>query len=258
MKTRELTKVAFLASLLMIGYLLCYNILYVEVVTFLTLLYGCTQRRKIAMMACFCFGLLVLLIFGIFPWSLMYCVIFPFVTFLTLLYGCTQRRKIAMMACFCFGLLVLLIFGIFPWSLMYCVIFPCYAWLASYLKKWLLKGEVACIFISFIFAFLLGQLIDLPYWLFSGKLTLLYMAAGLKASLIQGLICAIESACFFRSFLLGQLIDLPYWLFSGKLTLLYMAAGLKASLIQGLICAIESACFFRSVSQRVLKMEGIK
>ena len=152
MKTRELTKVAFLASLLMIGYLLCYNILYVEVVTILTLLYGCTQRRKIAMMACFCFGLLVLLVFGIFPWSLMYC-----------------------------------------------VIFPCYAWLASYLKKWLLKGEAACIFISFIFAFLLGQLIDLPYWLFSGKLTLLYMVAGLKASLIQGLICAIESACFFRS-----------------------------------------------------------
>lgn len=64
----------------------------------------------------------------------------------------------------------------------------------------LIKSHVAQILICFLFSFLLGQLVDLPFLLFSDKVTMLYLLLGLKTSLIQGVITAIEAALFFDAF----------------------------------------------------------
>lgn len=151
MKPKQLATVALLVALMYIAYSLFSLVLYLEVITFVTVLIAC---------------------------------LFPL--------------KIAMMASFCFGLLHIVLNGIFPWTVMFILIFPMYSFLGYTLKRFLIQNGTLTILIGFMFSFLIGQLVDLPYLLFSGKITVLYLMVGLKTSLMQGLLSAFLYAFLFK------------------------------------------------------------
>lgn len=153
MKTRELTHIALLACIMYVGFVSFSSVLYLEVITVITVLIGVTFKLKESLMA-----------------SLV------------------------------FAMINLLTNGIFPWTIMYLILFPCFSFLSYALRNLLIKSHVTQILICFLFSFLLGQLVDLPFMLFSGKVTMLYLLLGLKTSLIQGVITAIEAALFFDTF----------------------------------------------------------
>jgi biotin transporter BioY len=77
MKTRELTRIALLATMLYIIFRIGGLILYIEWVNFTIMLYGVYLSRKEAWFSVVVFSLMVMLTMGIAPWSLMYLVVFP-------------------------------------------------------------------------------------------------------------------------------------------------------------------------------------
>lgn len=120
------------------------------------------------------------------------------ITFTTVLIACLFPLKLSMMASFCFGLLHIVLNGVFPWTVMFIAIFPLYSFLGYTLRHQLIHNGVLTILIGFLFSFLIGQLVDLPFLLFSGKITVLYIIMGLKTSLLQGLMSAFLYAFLFE------------------------------------------------------------
>ena len=91
-----------------------------------------------------------------------------------------------------FGFLLVLYFGPTPWSIMYLAIYPLYSFLSSKLKKILLKSQVLLTIFGALLSFSTGMLLDLPFILVSKTVTMLYILSGLKTSIIQGAITAVE------------------------------------------------------------------
>lgn len=77
MKTRELTRIALLATMLYIIHRIGGMILYAEWVNFTIMMYGVYVDRKEAWLSVIVFCLLVMLTEGIAPWSLAYLIVFP-------------------------------------------------------------------------------------------------------------------------------------------------------------------------------------
>ena len=151
MKTKELTISAMLTMVLYGAYILFSQVLYLEAVTFVTLLIA---------------------------------LLFPL--------------KISVLAAFSFGILNILLNGLFPWTIMYLILFPLYMLIGNKLKNKILSSELMMVIVVFLFSFLLGQLVDLPFVLFSGKLTAIYLLLGFKTSLIQGFISAMLANFLFK------------------------------------------------------------
>ncbi len=105
--------------------------------------------------------------------------------FTILIYGVTLPRKDSFLAVFIFSCLIILMYGIQPWALMYIIVFPLYTQLYYVIGKWV-QSEFKLALVGFIFAFLCGTLIDLPYILMSGmtiNALKLYVIMGFKVSL---------------------------------------------------------------------------
>ena len=151
MNTKQLTHIAFLACIMMVAYLSFSSVLYLEILTFT---------------------------------ALVIAVCLPL--------------KESLMASFIFGLLMILLQGIFPWTVMYLVIFPVYVFFAYHLRKLLFLQSWLPVLINFLYSFLLGQLLDLPFLLFSKEATYLYWLMGIKTSLIQGCLSAAIAAFLFE------------------------------------------------------------
>lgn len=151
MKVRELSRVAILAAMLYVGFVMFSSILYLEVVTLMIVVYG----------------------------------------------SCLPLKE-STMAGFIFGFLYLLSNGIFPWTVMYILIFPLYAFIGYLFRHHLRTYPHVSVLLCFFLSFLLGQLIDIPFLLFSNKITFLYILLGIKTSLIQGLVSAMQAYFLFE------------------------------------------------------------
>ena len=147
-----------------------------------------SQLTRIAIMAC-----LQYVVFTMFS-QILYL---EAVTLITLLFAVVFPLKESMLASAVFALINMLTRGILPWTIMYLVLFPCYSFTVYHLRNMLIGRNEWTICICFLFSFLLGQLVDLPFLLFSGKITMIYMLMGLKTSLIQGFLSACEAAFLF-------------------------------------------------------------
>lgn len=77
MKANEITRIAALAVFLYLVYFIGSFVSYVELVSFMILVYGTTLKTKVSYFAAVIFTLLVMITKGIGPWSLMYLVVFP-------------------------------------------------------------------------------------------------------------------------------------------------------------------------------------
>ena len=157
-----------------------------------------SQLTRIAVMAC-----LQYVVFTMFS-QILYL---EAVTLITLLFAVVFSLRESMLASAVFALINMLTRGLLPWTIMYLLLFPCYSFTAYHLRSLLISRNEWTICICFLFSFLLGQLTDLPFLLFSGKITMIYMLMGLKTSLIQGFLSACEAAFLFDS-LYRQLIKI--------------------------------------------------
>lgn len=110
------------------------------------------------------------------------------ITFTVVLYGTCFKRKEAVLACVIFACLNFCFIGITPWSCMYLLIYPGYAYLVTCMRGMFDLHPICLPIICGFFAFLSGQLLDLPFLLFSREVTILYWFMGLKTSLIQGIL----------------------------------------------------------------------
>lgn len=110
------------------------------------------------------------------------------ITFTILLYAMNFQRTDAVLSCVIFALVNMLFLGITPWSCMYLMIYPFYAWIISCKQAFLSKHLFCLCLLCGFLSFLCGQLLDIPFLLFSKQITLLYWISGLKTSLIQGLL----------------------------------------------------------------------
>lgn len=114
----------------------------------------------------------------------------------------TFDRREVFYAALVFTLVNMLVQGVSIWTFAYCLIYPVYAVVFGSLKAKLLQHRWAAVVLVGFCSFATGQLLDLPFIVFSPKVTLIYIAMGLKTSLVQGLLSALEAL-----FLLDPLID---------------------------------------------------
>ena len=116
------------------------------------------------------------------------------ITMTIVLFAMTFQTRQAIMGAIVFGILNLCVQGVTPWSLMYLLIYPSYSLFIGILRPFLKHHFLLLVFVCGVLSFLTGQLVQLPFMLVSKNLTLLYIFAGLKTSLIQGVVSALT--CF--------------------------------------------------------------
>ena len=108
------------------------------------------------------------------------------ITFTTVLIADVFTRKEAVKGSFVFAISnILTKQGITFYSLMYLIIYPIYSLIISYMPKDKNGIKICC---CFIFSILTGQLLQLPFMIFSSNITIYYIIIGLKTSIIQGVI----------------------------------------------------------------------
>jgi len=139
--------------------------------------------------------------------SILVCVFLAFsqimylelVTTTLLLYSLNLEIRDSFMVALIFGAVLLLIFGIQSFSIMYMIIFPIFALIISFSKKLLNKNNWLIIIVGGLFSFLLGTLVDLPYILFSGKATYIYLIMGFQVGVVQGFATVVVLTLVFES-----------------------------------------------------------
>ena len=109
-----------------------------------------------------------------------------FITLTVVLFAMTFKRHQAVLGAIVFGLLNMCIQGVTPWSMMYVLVYPTYSFLIATLRPYLEKHFSALCILTGFLSFLTGQVLQIPFMLISDKITLLYIIAGLKTSLLQG------------------------------------------------------------------------
>ena len=149
------------------------------------------QLVRIAMMAC-----IETVIFGSFS-DILYL---ECITMTIVLFALVFDKKESFWAAVVFGIMNMLVRqGVNLWSMMYLIIYPLYSLLISALKRHLLNRFKRVAIITGILSFLTGQLLELPFLLFSTKITVFYLLMGLKTSLIQGCVSAVACGILGKS-----------------------------------------------------------
>lgn len=110
------------------------------------------------------------------------------ITFTIVLFAVGFERYQCVWASIVFGLLMLCLNGVNFWNMMYVFIYPIYSLIINILKDHLVKHKLVLSFVCGFLSFLTGQLLQLPFMLFSKKVTLIYIIMGLKTSIIQGVL----------------------------------------------------------------------
>jgi len=109
-----------------------------------------------------------------------------FVTFTVILFALNLPRWNALWIVMTFVMLVWLSYGIATWSLMYIVIYPTFVIILKLLKKQLTGKLYLTAAFAFMMGLLVGNMVDLPFLLFSKEVTLMYIIMGFQTTLIQG------------------------------------------------------------------------
>lgn len=152
MSAKDITRIAALAVFLYIVYFLGSFVDYIELVSFIVLVYGTTLKTKISYFAVVVFTLIVMLTKGIGPWSLMYLVVFPQYTLIYSFVANITKNKIV----------YFILAGILSFSMGTLIDLPYLLTGGLYGKALLIKlfmgfnvsiGNVACTIIAAIFLY---------------------------------------------------------------------------------------------------------
>lgn len=120
------------------------------------------------------------------------------ITFTICLFAVSFRSEQAFFASVVFGSIMLIFNGVNFWNMMYLFIYPIYSLLISMMRRWFLRFPWLLCLICGIFSFLTGQLLQLPFMLFSKNLTMIYLVMGLKTSFLQGILSFIACWLLFK------------------------------------------------------------
>lgn len=116
------------------------------------------------------------------------------ITMTIVLFALVFDRRECFWAAVVFGVINMIIRqGMTPWSLMYLIIYPSYTLLISWIKPGLLHHPIRVAVVTGVLSFLTGQFLQLPFILFSKKITVFYLIVGLKTSLFQGIFSGVAS-----------------------------------------------------------------
>lgn len=120
------------------------------------------------------------------------------ITFVVCLFACAFDREEAVFASLTFGFVTMFIQGVTIWTMMYALIYPIYSFVLSLQKNYLVKHPLVLMGWCGFFSFLTGQLLEIPFLLFSKEVTIFYLILGLKTSVIQGFLSAILCVLLFE------------------------------------------------------------
>lgn len=112
--------------------------------------------------------------------------------------ACCLDRRTAVLSSVCFCVLnMLLIQGVTPWSLMYLGVYPVYSLIVRRLcRQGMDRLKAAAL--TGVLSFLTGQILQIPWLLFSGVLAAGYLLVGLQTSLVQGALSAAMAWVLFE------------------------------------------------------------
>jgi hypothetical protein len=119
-------------------------------------------------------------------WAFSQILYLELVTTTLILYGLNFSKRDTFLIALIFSSVLMIMYGIQSFTIMYMVVFPIFGLLTALLKKPLNKFLYFTAFYGGLFSFVLGSLVDLPYLLFSGKATWIYLINGLQVGVPKG------------------------------------------------------------------------
>lgn len=119
------------------------------------------------------------------------------ITFVVCLFACVFERKEVVFASLIFALVNMLIQGFTIWTMMYALIYPSYSFIVATFKNVWLNNRVGIIILCGVLSFATGQLMEIPFLLFSKAATVFYIVLGLKTSIVQGCLSAMMCLLIF-------------------------------------------------------------
>ena len=120
------------------------------------------------------------------------------ITLTVMMFAVVFDKRISLMGALVYGLVNMVINGITPWTVMYFLIYSCYTLIVIVMKSVLKDRVLGYSVLCGVLSFMTGQLLQVPYLLFSSKVTAFYLLAGLKTSLIQGVLSAVSCFVLFQ------------------------------------------------------------
>jgi len=120
------------------------------------------------------------------------------ITFITISFAMVFPRNDVVMASVVFAIINMFTMGVNPWTFMYLLIYPLYSLIIASISSILYKRFYLLVILSGILSFLTGQLVQIPFMLFSKNITIYYILAGLRVSIPQGLIAATVCYLLFK------------------------------------------------------------
>jgi len=120
------------------------------------------------------------------------------ITMTIVLFALVFCKKESFWAAVIFGLINMIVRqGVNPWSLMYLIVYPSYTLFVGLMKPILLHHPIRFGILTGFLSFLTGQILQLPFILFSKKVTIFYILMGLKTSLLQGIISGMAAGLLY-------------------------------------------------------------
>lgn len=126
--------------------------------------------------------------------SLSFVMYLEVITLCTVVIAMSFSTRQAVIGSLIFTLVNMFINGINPWNALYVVVYPTYSLIVGLNKERLKKRKIYPVILCGVFSFLTGQILQLPFLLFSKQVTILYLILGLQVSIPQGIISAVEYA----------------------------------------------------------------
>ena len=126
--------------------------------------------------------------------SLSFVMYLEVITLCTFVIAMSFSTKQAVIGSLIFTVVNMFIKGVNPWNAMYVLVYPSYSLIIGLTKERLAKRKIYPILLCGFFSFLTGQILQLPFLLFSKQVTVLYLMFGLQVSIPQGIISGVEYA----------------------------------------------------------------
>ncbi len=114
------------------------------------------------------------------------------ISLLIVVFALYLPRKVSSLATLVFTLLILLFNGLTPWNFGYLIIYNLDNYLINKFRNVFINHHLRIVLLGAIVSFSTGMLLDLSFMIFSSKLSLIVIVLGLKTSIIQAALAAIQ------------------------------------------------------------------
>lgn len=114
------------------------------------------------------------------------------ISLLIVVFALYLPHKVSSLATLVFTLLILLFNGLTPWNFGYLIIYNLDNYLINKFRNVFINHHLRIVLLGAIVSFSTGMLLDLSFMIFSSKLSLIVIVLGLKTSIIQAALAAVQ------------------------------------------------------------------